>query len=60
VPAGTFEAQQIVRKSSGNRSFRLWAAPQLDYLPVQVEYREGDGKLFLLKLKQTSITQKTL
>ncbi len=55
VPAGEFQTQQVVRKASGAHSFRIWAAPALDYLPVQVEYREEDGKLFQLKLKQSSI-----
>lgn len=55
VPAGTFQAQQIIRKSAGKRSFQLWAAPELEYLPVLVEYREEDGKLFQLKLKQSSL-----
>lgn len=59
VPAGQFDTQQIVRKSSSERSFRLWAAPALDYLPVQVEYREDNGKLFLLKLKRTTLKQTT-
>ncbi len=55
VPAGQFETRQIVRKSSKERSFRLWAAPALDYLPVQVEYREDGGKLFQLKLKKSTL-----
>ncbi|HIJ24374.1 MAG: DUF3108 domain-containing protein [Gammaproteobacteria bacterium] len=57
VPAGKFETVKVVRHSSGQRSFQLWAAPSLNYLPVQIEYREKDGELFQLKLKQSTLHQ---
>jgi hypothetical protein len=59
VPAGTFQTRQIVRKSSAQHSFRLWVAPVLNYLPVQIEYREEGGKLFMLQLKGSSIEKVT-
>ncbi len=55
VPAGKYDVVNVVRQSEGGRSFQLWAAPSLGYLPVQVEYREKDGDLFLLKLKKSSL-----
>ncbi|MBT3347604.1 MAG: DUF3108 domain-containing protein [Thiotrichales bacterium] len=55
TPAGKFTAQQVIRESSGKRSFELWSAPELGYLPVLIEYREKDGSLFTLKLKRTTL-----
>lgn len=58
VPAGTFQALPILRNGNSDRTFQLWAAASLDYLPVQVEYRDEDGKRFLLKLKSTTLLQR--
>ncbi|MBT3197091.1 MAG: DUF3108 domain-containing protein [Gammaproteobacteria bacterium] len=55
VAAGRFEVQLITRETTGKRSFRLWMAPALHYLPIQIEYTEKDGKRFLLQLKQTTL-----
>lgn len=55
VPAGEFSVVHITRQKEGKRTFELWSAPALDYLPVQVEYREKDGTLFRLQLKNSSI-----
>ncbi len=55
VPAGTFKSVHIIRQKEGKRTFELWVAPELDYLPVQVEYREKDGTLFRLQLKESNI-----
>jgi len=55
VPAGNFKAVQITRQQEGPRSFLLWATPKLQYLPVLIEYREEDGKLFQLKLRRSSL-----
>ncbi len=55
VPAGEFSTIHISRQKEGKRTFELWSAPALGYLPVQVEYREKDGTLFRLQLKKSSI-----
>lgn len=55
VPAGEFKTIHVIRQKEGKRTFELWAAPELDYLPVQVEYREKDGTLFRLQLKESNI-----
>lgn len=55
VPAGNFEATQVTRQDEGPRSFQLWAAPKLKNLPILIEYREEDGKLFQLKLRRSSL-----
>ncbi len=57
VPAGEFKTVHIIRQKEGKRTFELWVAPELDYLPVQVEYREKDGTLFQLQLRSSSILQ---
>ncbi len=55
VPAGHFEVEKITRQSDDERAFQLWVAPELNYLPVLIEYRERNGDRFQLKLKQTTL-----
>lgn len=51
VPAGRFEALRIVRHDTdSDRETRLWCAPELDYLAVQVEQWEDGDRSFRLVL----------
>lgn len=51
VPAGRFEALRVIRHDSGgDRVIRLWCAPELDYLAVQVEQWEDGERDFRLAL----------
>jgi len=51
VPAGYYDTMLVIHRSTKrNDVTRLWCAPVLDYLPVQIE-QERDGKrLFLARL----------
>ncbi len=55
VPAGEFSAIRTTRQKEGKITFELWSAPDLDHLPVQIEYREKDGTLFSLRLRSSSL-----
>lgn len=44
VPFGTFDAVRVERAHGRNRATVTWLAPELDWLPVQVEQRK-DGEL---------------
>lgn len=51
VPAGRFEALRIVRHDTdSDRETRLWCAPELGYLAVQVEQHEDGERNFHLVL----------
>jgi hypothetical protein len=51
VPAGRFEALRVTRRSDdGNDETRLWCAPALRYLPVQVEQYKKGSRQFLARL----------
>ncbi len=46
TPAGRLETVRLFRPDPrGKRDTTLWAAPALDYLPVQVEHRDDDELL---------------
>ena len=50
TPAGAFSSLKMVRTKDGKPSqASLWLAPEINYLPVQVERTEKDG-LFVMKL----------
>jgi hypothetical protein len=51
TPAGRFRTVKVVRRDEdGDREFRLWAAPELHYLPVRIEQWEEDDGTFTLNL----------
>ncbi len=53
TPAGRFRTVKVVRRDEdGEREFRLWAAPELDYLPVRIEQWEEDDGTFTLNLSE--------
>lgn len=53
VPAGRFEALRIVRyDTDSDRETRLWCAPELGYLAVQVEQWEDGDRSFRLVLAE--------
>ena len=50
TPAGTWDCVELARSKDGAPvDYRLWLAPDLDYLPVLVERREN-GALFRMEL----------
>lgn len=52
VPFGRFEAVKLVRDSEGSRrSMYLWCAPELNYLPVQIDLYKGDKRISRAELK---------
>ncbi len=51
VAAGRFHTWQIDRMGGEEERFRLWMAPELGYLPVQIEFQEPGKQRFLLKLQ---------
>jgi hypothetical protein len=52
TPAGAFRTFKLKQlNQSGERDLSVWCAPALDYLPVQIEYREKDGRLYRSTLK---------
>lgn len=52
TPAGRFHAIKVVRVSDdGEREFRLWAAPELAYMPVRIEQWESGNGTFTLNLR---------
>lgn len=53
TPAGRFRTVKVVRRDEdGEREFRLWAAPELHYLPVRIEQWEEDDGTFTLNLSE--------
>jgi hypothetical protein len=52
TPMGSFSTVRLKQLNpSGERDLTVWCARRLNYLPVQIEYREKDGRLFLAKLR---------
>jgi hypothetical protein len=52
TPMGRFGAVRLKQLNpSGERDLTVWCAPRLNYLPVQIEYREKDGRLYSAKLR---------
>lgn len=46
TPVGRFNTVKVERLNAGKREFRLWLAPELDYLPVKVErQKKGDAAI---------------
>lgn len=53
TPAGRFRAVRVVRSSEdGEREFRLWSAPELEYMPVRIEQWNEDDGTFTLNLRE--------
>ncbi len=60
TPAGRFDAVKVERTNSQKRQFRLWLAPELDYLPVLLERQKKDKpavRMLLRKLPQNPAAQ---
>jgi hypothetical protein len=52
TPMGRFSTVRLKQLNpSGERDLTVWCAPRLNYLPVQIEYREKDGRLYRAKLR---------
>lgn len=51
TPMGRVKTIRLQRKKANSkRMTTLWCAPELDYLPVQVEHREKDGNVTIARL----------
>ncbi len=51
TPIGTFNAIKIERINSKKRQFRMWMAPELDYLPIRLERQRKDKPVISLQLR---------
>ncbi|MDZ7752351.1 MAG: DUF3108 domain-containing protein [Gammaproteobacteria bacterium] len=52
TPLGTFHTVRLYRQDpKGKRHTTLWAAPELDYLPVKVQQDEKDGDVLAMTLE---------
>lgn len=50
LPGGRFQTEMFIRRKQGSeRVTRVWLAPSLRHLPVQIE-RERNGKTFVMQL----------
>lgn len=55
VPAGEFGTLMVERQDKGSkRVMDFWFAPQLHYLPVQIQQREPDADTYTLSLTSSS------
>lgn len=55
VPAGRFDTLMVERQDKGSkRVMDFWFAPQLHYLPVQIQQREPDEDTYTLSLTSSS------
>lgn len=51
TPAGRFRTLKVVRRDrDGEREFRIWAAPELDFMPVRIQQWEEGGDTLTLDL----------
>lgn len=51
TPIGKFDAIRLDRSDDSKRKLRLWLAPELAYLPVQVERQKGGGAVTRLRIE---------
>jgi hypothetical protein len=51
TPLGRFDTVRIDRSDASKRQLRLWLAPTLDYLPIQVEQQRRKGAITRLKIE---------
>jgi uncharacterized protein DUF3108 len=52
TPMGVFQTIKLKQlRESSERDLALWCAPSLAYLPVQIEYREKDGRVYRSTLR---------
>lgn len=51
TPLGKLETIRLDRSDDSRKQLRLWLAPTLAYLPVQVERRRGKGAVTRLKIE---------
>ncbi len=51
TPIGKFETVKISRIDDPKKQFTLWAAPKLDFLPIQVESKKRDDPIIRLSIK---------
>lgn len=51
TPIGTFEAIKVERINSKRRQFRLWMAPELDYLPIRLERQKKDKPIISMQIR---------
>lgn len=51
TPIGDLDTVKITRIDDPDKQFTLWAAPKLDFLPVQVESKKRDDPIIRLSIK---------
>jgi hypothetical protein len=51
TPIGNFNAVRVDRVDDPKRQLRMWLAPSLDYLPVQVEQQRRKGAVMRLRIE---------
>lgn len=51
TPVGKFDAIRLDRSDDSKRKLRMWLAPELAYLPVQVERQKGSGAVTRLRIE---------
>lgn len=49
---GRFDTVKVERLNAGKRDFRLWLAPELDYLPVKVERQKKGDSAYRMTLRE--------
>lgn len=55
TPLGTFRALRVSRtRTDSDRVTTLWISPATGWQPVQMQHTEGDGRLFQLRLLETT------
>ena len=54
--AGRFDTLRIERVNSDKRQFRLWLAPELDYLPVRLERQRKDKPIISMTLRNLPLS----
>lgn len=59
TPSGQYDTLQVIldRGEDAKRTTRIWFAPSLDYLIVQLTQIEPDGKAYTVKLKSIEYPQ---
>ena len=48
----TFATVQVAYAGRGHRRTVLWCAPQLDFLPIRIEYQEKNGEVTIATLRR--------
>lgn len=56
TPIGRFETILVERTNSSRRQFRMWLAPELDYLPVRLERQKKDKEPIRMNIRKLPLS----